>query len=127
MYDKLRSLCIVLAFLGSASTCLAQHSIKGRVIDEFDEPLVYATVVLLSPADSTVQYYDISDEEGLYQIENIKPAHYLLQYSLVAKEVIYKDVVVPSDMGEDLGDIIMKTVVLDEMTVTAEYMVTPNK
>ena len=69
MYFKLRSLFIIVIVLGSSIPCFAQHSIKGRVIDEHNEPLTYATVVLLSPADSTMHYFDITDKKGLYQIK----------------------------------------------------------
>ena len=119
---KIRTLFIIVIALGSSIPCFAQHSIKGRVIDEKGEPLTYATVVLLNPADSTVQYYDVADKEGYYQINYIKPGNYLMQYSFVTKEVIYEEVTIPSDSGEDFGDKMMKAAIMagEVMVITAE-------
>ena len=112
----------VLTILVSATASLAEHTLRGRVLDEFEEPLVYATVVLLSPADSTVQYFDVADKEGLYEIEDIKAGDYLMQFSFVAKQIIYRPITVPPAGGEDLGDTILQAALLDEVEVTAEYV-----
>jgi len=53
-------------------TSLAQHTIKGRVIDENGESLSYATVTLLNPVDSTLKFFGVSNLKGIYQIKNIK-------------------------------------------------------
>ncbi len=123
---KHRYLKPVLAFaliLSLSVPAFAQHSLKGRVINEQGEPLTYANVVLLSPADSTLQYHDIVDQKGLYQIEHIKAGAYLMQFSFVGMEVIYENITVPPEQGEDLGDRVLKeNAVLDEMVVTAEYV-----
>jgi len=92
------------------------------VIDEYGEPLIYSNVVLLNPADSTLQYFDVADNNGYYQINNIKPGNYLMQYSFVAKEIIYEEVNIPSDLGEDFGNKILKAAMMDEVVVTAEYI-----
>lgn len=41
---------------------------RGRVIGESHEPVSYATVMLLSPRDSTVVTYGITGENGLFSI-----------------------------------------------------------
>lgn len=123
---KHRYLKPVLAFgliLSLSVTAFAQHSLKGRVINEQGEPLTYANVVLLSPADSTLQYHDIVDQKGLYQIEHIKAGAYLMQFSFVGMAVIYENITVPPEQGENLGDKVLKAnALLDEMVVTAEYV-----
>lgn len=114
---------IMVIVSGSSIPCFAQHSIKGRVLDENGEPLTYANVVLLSPADSTLQYYDVADSKGHYQIENIEPGDYLMQFSFVTKEAIYENVTIPSDAGEDFGEKVMKSsATMDEVVVAAEYI-----
>ena len=121
-HGKLWFLFTLVIVLSSTIPGFAQHSIKGRVINEQSEPLTYANVVLLSPADSTLQYHDIADQKGQYQIKHIKAGHYLMQFSFVGMEIIYEDVAIPSELGEDFGDKVMKAkTVLDELVVTAEY------
>ncbi len=122
MNKKIWQFIILFAALGLTVSSYAQYKIKGRVIDEDGKPLVYAHVVLLSPADSTLQYFDVADEEGYYNITNIKPRQYLMQYSFVTKEVIYENVVIPSAAGEDFGDKVMKASMLGEVLVTADYV-----
>jgi len=123
MYRKFWLLFIVVTVSGSFVPCFAQHSIEGRVIDEEGEPLTYANVVLLNPADSTMKYFDVADKEGKYQIRNIKPGDYLMHFSFVTKEAIYEEVTIPSDSGGEFGDTVMKAAAaMDEVVVTAEYI-----
>ncbi len=104
MFKMLKLLCVILIALILVSVpVLAQNKITGRVIDVKGQPLSYATVVLLSPVDSTVQYYGVTDLEGKYQIKYIKTGKYLMQYSYVSMEVIYEEVTIPSESGEDFG------------------------
>ena len=81
MHSNLSSFYKIAIALGLSIPCFAQHSIEGRVIDEWGEPLTYAHVVLLDPVDSTLQYYDITDNWGYYQLKGIKPGDYLMQFS----------------------------------------------
>ena len=113
---------ILFVTLGLAVSSYAQFSVKGRVMDEKGEPLTYAHVVLLSPADSTLQYYDVSDEKGVYHIKYIKAGQYLIQFSFVTKEVITENVIIPLASGEDLGDKVLKAGMLGEVKVTADYV-----
>jgi hypothetical protein len=112
----------MMIILGLAIPSFAQHSIRGRVIDEIGEPLTYANVVLLNPVDSTLLYFDVADKEGYYEIKNIKSDHYLVQYSFVTKKSIYEAITIPSDLGEDFGDKVMEAQPMGEVVVTAEYI-----
>ncbi|MBN1481936.1 TonB-dependent receptor [candidate division KSB1 bacterium] len=107
--------------LGFSVASFAQHTITGRVIDENSEPLTYAHVVLLAPVDSTLKYFDVADDQGIYEIKNIKSGDYLLQFSFVTKETIYEPITIPVK-NQDLGDKILKTTSTEEVVVTAEYV-----
>ena len=122
MCRRLRFLFIVVILLGSVIPGLAQYKIKGRIIDENSDPLPYAHVVLLNPADSTLQYYDVADKNGLYELIRINPGKYLMQFSFVTKKLIWEEVRIPSSLGENFGDKMMEPALLDEYIVTAEYV-----
>lgn len=94
------------------------------MIDERSEPLSYAQIVLLNPADSTLKYYDVSDTKGEYQIKHIKPGPYLMQYSYIGKKIIYENIIIPSERGGDFGDKIMldEAIEGEAVVVTAEYV-----
>ena len=111
-------LCLIL--FGFSLPSAAQHTITGRVTDENGDPLTYSHVVLLDPADSTLQYYDIADDNGIFKIRYIKAGDYLMQYSFVAKETIYEAVTIPSN--SENYDRVMKSKTLQQVVVTAEYV-----
>jgi len=118
----LRPLFISAIMLGSAMPLLGQHSISGRVIDEMGAPLTYSNVVLLSPVDSTLLYFDVADKDGFYSIKKIKAGNYIIQYSFVTKKAIYENITIPSDLGEKIGDKQMEPSLMDEVVVTGEYV-----
>jgi hypothetical protein len=112
---------IVLLNLLFITISFAQHTLSGRIIDENNEPLTYAHVVLLAPVDSTLKYFDVADDDGLYEIKHIKPGDYLMQFSFVAKETIYEPITVPT-ISANLGDKVLKSISTEEVVVTAEYV-----
>ena len=113
---------VLFILLGLTIPTFAQHKITGRVIDENGEPLPYSHVVLLSPADSTLQYYDVADKKGIYELIRIKPGNYLMQFSFVTKKLVWKNITIPSDLGENFGDTKMEPELMEEVVVTAEYI-----
>jgi hypothetical protein len=100
----------------------AQNNLTGRVIDESGQPLAYATVTLLNPVDSTLQFFGVTKDDGIFLIKNIKKNDYILQYSFVGMQTMTKDIAVPLDEGEDLGDFVLKANILDEVEIVAEYI-----
>ena len=52
-YNKAIGMILALAL---AAPMLAQHNLTGRVSDRQEEPLSYATVALMNPADSILVY-----------------------------------------------------------------------
>ncbi len=113
----------VLFFLLISSVTFAQtNSINGNIIDENGEPLTSSTVVLLNPADSTMQYFGISNSSGQFEIKNIKQGNYLMQIAFIGYQTIYNNISFPVENRGDLGYIPMspRPVSLDEVTVTGE-------
>ena len=114
------SACIIL----NTALVYGQHTLQGRIVDEKKEPLIYAQVVLLNPADSTLQFYDVSDNTGKYEITHIKPGEYLMQFTYMGKKTIYKHIRIPSKNDAYSGDTVMKNSDLpgEQVVVTAEYV-----
>ncbi|MBT5876434.1 MAG: carboxypeptidase regulatory-like domain-containing protein, partial [Candidatus Latescibacteria bacterium] len=122
MSFKLGSLSIIVLMIGSFNPAFAQHAINGRIIDEYGAPLPYASIVLLTPADSTMQYFKVADNKGLYEIKGIIADDYLMQFSFATKETIYANVTIPADRGEGFGDQILKAAMREALQVVAEYI-----
>ena len=62
MSKKIQILIIILVFTVSTA---AQTTIKGTVINQEDEPLLNATVILLSPSDSTMKYFGVTNKRPI--------------------------------------------------------------
>jgi len=100
---------IIILFLLTVSTvAFAQsNSIKGEILNENGVALISSTVVLLNPADSTMQYFGISSTTGEFEIKGIKQGTYLLQVAFIGYETIYINVTIPYKNNGNLGPIPM--------------------
>lgn len=68
----MRNILTFVLILSSLSIFAQTSTLQGHLINEAGEPLLFATAVLLVPADSTMAYYAVSDENGQFFIKNIK-------------------------------------------------------
>lgn len=92
---------------------LAQHSISGKVVDQNEDPIPYANIILLDATDSTSVYKGaVSSETGNFMFEDILGKEYVLKASYVGYEDFmerihvsddnYIGLVVLSEMSENL-------------------------
>ena len=75
------TLCALLA-AGTAHVS-AQTTLKGKVVDDKNKPLEFATVMLLSPVDSALVKGAISESDGSYAFPQIQEGKYLLSASMM--------------------------------------------
>lgn len=99
-----------------------QHTLKGTVVDESNQPLQSSTVVLLDPADNTLKYFGVTNSEGKFQIKSIKKGSYTIQFSFVGKETISYPITIPYKKGEDLGITTLVASMLEEAVIKAEIV-----
>ena len=115
-----------------SSMASAQVKLIGTVSDEEKKPALYATVSLLKPADSTLAYYGITNDQGYFEIKGIEPGKYILQcalymYSTFQKEIrLHKDTISMMQLeplAKELGqvDIVAERVPLLIKKDTVEY------
>jgi len=115
------SICLLLSIFTGV---FGQNRMSGKVENEKSKPLPSATVVLLNPTDSTMEYFGVTNKEGNYTIRNINNGKYLMQFSFVGMQSYYQNVLLPRLAGEDMGTITLRPKPLDveEVTVVAEYV-----
>ena len=102
----------ILAF--SVAQLSAQtYSLTGRLFDDRAEPLASGTVVLLNPVDSTMEFFGITNNQGGFEIRNIKKGSYLLQASYIGFRTFYSPLSFPMTGGPDVGDIVMQPLPVD--------------
>ena len=68
----------------------SQSTIHGQLIDENAAYLSYATVLLLSPSDSSLVQGGVTDEGGSYTFENVVRGEYILTCNMLGYEPVYK-------------------------------------
>ncbi|MDR2773241.1 MAG: TonB-dependent receptor [Tannerella sp.] len=98
----------------------AQHPLTGTVKDRADNsPVAYATVALMTAADSSIITGITTDTAGIFKMENVKPGDYLVRISYIGYETSYRNAGVPQQ--SDLGEIFLSESAnkLNEVVVTA--------
>lgn len=114
----------LLAFLLCSQTLLSQktQTINGRLLDEEENALIAATVVLMNTADSSFADYGLSTDNGKFKLTGERDKKYQLQISYVGYGAFIKDISLDRDY--DLGDIVLKesTNMLETAQIEAEHI-----
>lgn len=117
----LTTIILLCTFVGS----FAQVSnLNGEITDEKGGPLPSATLVLLNPADSTMEYFGITDAQGHWEIKNVRQGKYLMQFAFLGYETTYRKISMPNTDGVYWGIMAMKPkpVSLDGVQVIGEHV-----
>ncbi|UTA68894.1 outer membrane beta-barrel family protein [Emticicia sp. 21SJ11W-3] len=110
-------------FLLLATPTLAQKiTLKGLVTDSASAPLQFATVLLLSPKDSSLINFARTNDKGLFELKNLKSANYLFKITYVGHKTFYKPVVPGEATAIDMGTIKLEPISreLAEITIKGE-------
>jgi len=79
----MKGLKIAIAFFFGISSICSQHKINGKIIDENNEPLSYANIILHQVSNSENPKGTISDDKGMFTIENIFKGKYTIEVSML--------------------------------------------
>lgn len=115
----------IIFLLFVTSNLSAQHLLEGKVLDENHKELVGATVVLLESKDSAMVAFSISDNDGIFHLEEVDEGSYILQLSFVSYRTAYNNIDVKNgDKAIDLGEFKLDPTseILQEVTVKAEHI-----
>jgi len=78
---------LVLAF-SILSTAIYSQSISGKLLDEADEAIQFANVVLYYAQDSSICKIEVSDENGAFSFSGVSSESYFVKTSFVGYEDI---------------------------------------
>lgn len=70
---------------------LSAETIKGRIVDEQNQPMPYVNVVLLSQPDSTFVAGSISREDGSFML-NTTAQHQIVKITSVGYASVFKKI-----------------------------------
>tara|TARA_R110001592_G_scaffold363221_3_gene681709 strand:+ start:94744 stop:97548 length:2805 start_codon:yes stop_codon:yes gene_type:complete len=97
---SMKYLSIIAALCISVSAIAQKTEVAGIVKNKDGKGLGFATVTLLFPEDSTLAYFDITDEQGMFQVKDVKQGAYLLQAAFLGHQTFYKQL--DLNNGEEL-------------------------
>ena len=101
----------------------ANHKITGCIKDTSQKTISMVTVQLLSPDSSFIKGV-ITDDKGMFNLENVKSGSYILSASCIGYTNQFFNIEMP-DKNYDLPIIILKedNVMLDAVTVTGSSVI----
>ena len=105
-------------------------SIKGSVLDfQNQSPIEYASIALINSVDNSVVAGDISNKNGNFTIQNIKPGNYKLKiYFIGYTEQLLENIKVSNQQIQlEVIKLKMSNQALDEVVVTSKKANSSNK
>ncbi|MCX6225881.1 MAG: TonB-dependent receptor, partial [Bacteroidia bacterium] len=115
---------IITALSLSISAFAQSANLTGDVLGDKGVPLNSATVVLLNPQDSTLEFFGITNEKGHFEVKSIKHGNFLMQVAYLGYQSFYKNLTFPYGSNNDFGVVVMKPKSIDikEVQVVGEYV-----
>lgn len=120
-----RFLCAVFILLSlSHNTKAATYKLTGMVADSTGNVLNGASVSLLNPQDSTLAFFGISNEKGIFTITDVGEGSYMLQVAMMGYYTEYRKISVPAQNDNNLGAFLLKVndagSLLNEVVISGE-------
>ncbi len=119
-----RSLLFFLVMINSLAVS-AQTVLKGKVVDsENGDPLMRSTVMVMSPDTAKMVTGNVTNEDGTFNIKNVKDGKYVVKISYVGYHNFYRAITVNSKASASLavGTVMLvpNSIELKQAVVTAQ-------
>jgi outer membrane receptor protein involved in Fe transport len=111
---------VLLVFSAIYGIYAQTFSITGKVVDEQNQVIPYANILLLQATDSTFVQGSSANEEGFFELSEVTPDLYLLQASYVGRGSEPRALDIKNNISLGALIIPMETNELDEVVVTAQ-------
>ncbi|WP_425638253.1 TonB-dependent receptor domain-containing protein [Algoriphagus yeomjeoni] len=126
--NKLSFLLFIIVLGGPA---FSQTGVKGKLIDQAENsPLEYASVAIYQTKDSLLISGAVTDQEGLFSLEDLKPGdYYLLAQFMGYESKTVSGVSITKNLLLDLGSILLipDQQLLSEVEVSGKKFTTMNQ
>lgn len=120
----MKKILLAIVLLISANALFAQNSgtLKGKLVDTSSkQSLKDASIVILSPKDSTLEQYTLAKEDGSFEMRGIVFKTYLLRVSFQGYAPYFKTITLSAANNIiNLGNVYMKTKADDLPTVVVK-------
>ena len=76
-------ICLIFISFSIVANAQSNKTLTGKINNDKGEPLVASTVIALTPSDSIMVGFSITDNDGIFKIGNLKSGTYILQITYV--------------------------------------------
>ncbi|MDC6362141.1 MULTISPECIES: outer membrane beta-barrel family protein [Flavobacteriaceae] len=111
---------LLLVFLVSNNLVGQTYQITGKVVDEQNQIIPFANILLLQATDTTFVKGTSADDHGVFVLVGVEPDLYLLQASYVGRGSEPRALDIAKDVSLGALIIPLETNALDEVVVTAQ-------
>ena len=116
-----KGILLIALFLSSFS--FGQAKIYGKLNDSLSGPIPGASVMLIGAQDSILKSFAVTDGNGIFTLNKVKPGNYILKASFFGFQPYSKNVdIAEGQETYDAGEINMQPKVLGTVTVDAQYI-----
>lgn len=118
---NLKPMLIIFLLFTIKITASAQSTLTGKIVDEQNKPMEFATTMLVRASDSVLVKGAISDSAGIYILPEIEAGNYLLSASMIGYEKAWSGLITVAASGtKNLPQLQLKELVQQLKTVTVE-------
>lgn len=119
----MRNSVLILFILFFSSSVFAQQNVLVHgTIESAEDQSTFpgATVMLLSPGDSSIVQGTITDLEGAFRIENVTPGNYLLRIQFIGYKDLFRSINLRNDLNLGRIAITEETTTLGEVQIVGK-------
>ena len=109
----------ILALLFISIVSFSQNTIKGKIVDDENQPLEAAVISLIDASNKKFLKAALSNEDGLFSLENLKSGSYQIKISILGFKELTKDLNLTKSINlgtiqlqseaENLDEVVIKT------------------
>lgn len=121
---KLLSILIIVLYV-TISYGQTNHKVEGYILDSLDQGIELASVVLLQAQDSIMAGFSITNKDGRFLIEKIKPGNYIINASYLGYKDYNKTIEISGDKDNiSLGNLVLgeSSSLMDEITISTSHV-----
>lgn len=103
----------------------SQYTLTGKITNDHNEALVGSTVVLLDKVDSSMVAFSLTNDHGIYKLEDVEQGEYIIQVSYIGHANYSQVLDIDWSQSEmSIGDILLaeSSEIIQEITIKAEHI-----
>jgi outer membrane receptor protein involved in Fe transport len=110
----------ILALLFLSIVSFSQNTIKGKIVDDENQPLEAAVISLIDVPSNKFLKAALSNEEGLFALENLKSGSYQIKISILGFQELTKDLNLTKSINLGTIRLTSEAESLDEVVIKTE-------